>query len=226
MRRGKGERIGILGGTFNPPHIGHLVLAQDAIECLRLDRIILIPCSHPPHKTCTDLAPARERLAMVRGAVRGCPRVEVSDIEIRRGGLSYAVDTLTELRERFPNATLIFMIGSDSLPDLHLWRRIDELLGLCQFAVFHRPGHAAKETKPESLRLPAARARRILRNVFRVHAVEVSSSEIRDRIALGKSIRFLVHPAVERYIESRHLYRAESRGTPRRRGRRSGRGRN
>ena len=122
------ERVGILGGTFNPIHLGHLLIAQDAMEQLGLDRVKFIPSATPPHKTVDKLASERDRLRMITLAIRGNGCFEVDDIEIRRGGKSYSVDTLTELRRREPRAAFYFIIGSDSLRELHLWREV-QLLG-------------------------------------------------------------------------------------------------
>ncbi len=188
-------RLGILGGTFNPIHVGHLLIAQDALEQAGLDRVLFIPCATPPHKVAAKLAPARHRLAMVRRAIRGDRRFAVDDLEIRRGGRSYSVDTLAELRGRHPRAEFHFIIGGDSLPELNHWRDIDRLATLCRFVVVGRPGFQPPARNPYRVR------------IVRGHACDVSSTDIRARCARRQSIRYLVPDAVFRYIRAHNLYR-------------------
>lgn len=187
-------RIGILGGTFNPIHIGHLLIAQDAQEQAGLDRVLFIPCATPPHKLANRLAPVRHRLAMARRAIRGDRRFAVDDLEVRRGGPSYSVDTLLALKRRQPQAEFSFIIGSDSLPDLHSWRNIDRLATLCRFIAVGRPG----------CKLPRANPYRAV--IVRGHACDVSSTDIRARLNRRQSIRYLVPDAVFRYIQAYKLY--------------------
>ncbi len=128
------QRIGILGGTFNPVHLGHLLVAQAACETGRLDKVKFVPAAVPPHKGTGSLVTARHRLAMLQRAVDGDPRFEVDDIEIQRGGRSYSVDTLRALHRSEPAANYFFVIGSDSLAELHLWHDISNLARLCRFS--------------------------------------------------------------------------------------------
>lgn len=200
------DRIGILGGTFNPFHLGHLVLAQDALEKLSLSHIVFVPCATPPHKKCRGLISARHRLAMVEAAIESDERFTVSDIEIKRGGPSYAVDTVREIRDLHPGAAVSFIAGLDSLAELHLWKDIYDLLCLCEFRVFERAGGLSVSEAKAAVRLKPPWKERIVENVTRGHQVEISSSEIRHRIAEGLSIRYLVHPAVEMYISEHRLY--------------------
>ncbi len=139
---GKRKRIGILGGTFNPIHLGHLLVAQDAMEQMALDRVKFIPSATPPHKTAEVLASERDRLQMIRLAIRGNDRFQVDDIEVRRGGKSYSVDTLVELRRRDPKADFYFIIGADSLRELHLWWKAQRVVSLCTFVTV--PGRASR----------------------------------------------------------------------------------
>ena len=192
-------RIGLLGGTFNPIHLGHLLIARDAMEQLHLDRVKFIPAALPPHKPLAGNVSAAHRLRMTRLAVRGEPGLEVDDIEIRRGGRSYSVETVAELKRRHPEAEFYFIIGADSLEELHQWYEIGQLTRLCVFAVLARPG--CKLATPAGLR--------IRRRVVRGHLCEIASRDIRDRLAGGRSIRWLVPENVLRYIQRQKLYQGK-----------------
>ncbi|MCX7887679.1 MAG: nicotinate-nucleotide adenylyltransferase [Verrucomicrobiae bacterium] len=192
----RNARIGLLGGTFDPIHTGHLLMAQDAMETLKLDRVKFIPAAIPPHKSPDGIAPAWDRLRMVRLAVRGCDRFEVDPIEIRRGGPSYSVDTVLELKRRHPFARFFFIIGSDSLAELPQWREIRRLARLCVFAVVARPGFATDVPEGLGLRVRFVKG----------HSCDIASRDIRARVATGRSIRWLVPEVVFRYIQRRKLY--------------------
>ncbi len=202
------ERIGILGGSFNPVHTGHLVMAQDALDHFGLQRVIWMPAAQPPHKPSPLLAPAADRLEMLRLAVQGDARFEVSDDEIQRGGVSYTVDTVRRLREQRPEAEIHLIIGGDTLWELHTWKDIATVRSLCQVVTVARPGSAAERRNPDQLNLPEPWPRTLMANVVTGHLVEISSSDIRQRVSRGQSIRYLVPDAVERYIHSRHLFTA------------------
>ena len=189
--------MGILGGTFNPIHLGHLFIAQDALEQCQLDRVLFIPTAQPPHKSLADNVSATQRLRLLRLAIAGDKRFAVDDLEILRGGKSYSVETVTELRRRQPTADFYFIIGGDSLAELHLWREVEQLVKLCRFLVFARPGYVAKPVG----RLPGLRYK-----LFSTHPTEISSREIRARVARGRSIRYLVPDSVRQYIERQQLY--------------------
>ena len=189
-------RLGIFGGTFNPIHLGHLIIAESAAEALQLDRVVFIPCAQPPHKSPRLLATAPHRLRMAKLAIQGNPRFTCSDIEIRRGGPSYSVETMRHLRTAMPKAQFYFIIGSDSLRELHTWREAEALAELCQFISVTRPGEAISRCR---LKVKVHR--------LEGHPVAIASSEIRSRLALGKSVRYLVPDAVRRYIERHRLYR-------------------
>jgi nicotinate-nucleotide adenylyltransferase len=198
------QRIGILGGTFNPIHLGHLLIAQDAMEQLRLERVKFIPSATPPHKAVDKLASERDRLRMIALAIRGNARFEVDDIEVRRGGKSYSVDTLAELRRREPRVDFYFIIGADSLRELHLWREVQLLAKLCTFITVPRPGFDPKPVVDS--RLDAATRRRLRQHVLRGHVCDIASRDIRSRVASGQSIRYLVPDGVHAYIRRRRLY--------------------
>ncbi len=200
------ERLGIFGGSFNPVHTGHLVMAQDAIDHFGLHKVLWIPAAQPPHKT--SLAPAEDRLEMLRLAVQGDARYEVSDEEVARGGVSFTVDTVERLRARRPEAELHLVIGGDTLRELHTWKDIGRLLTLCRVVTVARPGFSADSIDPALLRLPDPWPRTLLANVITGHLVEISASDIRQRISRRQSIRYLVPESVERYIRERGLYSA------------------
>jgi nicotinate-nucleotide adenylyltransferase len=198
MKRKRRLQIGILGGTFNPIHIGHLLIAQDALEQAALDCVKFIPTAAPPHKKLDGEVSSRQRLAMVRAAIRGNDRFEVDDIEIRRGGKSYSIETLTELKRQMPEADFHFIIGADSLAELATWREIDRLAKLCRFIVAERPGCDAPHPDP----LPGG-----VRGMFITgHVCDVASRDIRARAAKGLSIRYLVPDGVFRYIQRHKIY--------------------
>ena len=201
-------RIGVLGGTFNPIHLGHLIVAQMAMERFELGRVLFIPSATPPHKNGSGLADGRHRLAMVQSAVEGDLRFEASDLEIQRGGRSYTIDTVRALHEKSSSADFYFIIGADTLTELHLWRDIGTLLTLVRFVTLARPGTdlAALRANPDRLRLPPPWPERLLADVAEGRQVDISASDIRHRLAEGLSIRYLVPPGVEMYIAEHHLY--------------------
>lgn len=202
-------RIGIMGGSFNPVHIGHLIAAQDAMDHMGLQRVIFVPAAQPPHKHGVPLASAADRVAMLRLAVGDDPRFEVSTDEIDRGGVSYTVDTLRRFRDRMPGAELHLIVGGDSLLELHTWREIGEILATAEIVTVGRPGVAIPELTSRTLRLPEPWPERLARNVVAGHHIEISSTDIRNRVARRQSIRFLVPAAVERYISDYGLYREQ-----------------
>ena len=193
-------KLGIFGGTFNPIHAGHLLIAQDALEAFDLDKVLFIPSANPPHKEAPDLAAARHRLAMVRLAICGNRRFDCSDIEIKRGGLSYTIDTIGALQKKLPRAKLYLLIGSDSLNEFHKWREANKLAGLCRVVAVLRPGE--RKFQFNRKRLPGLRPL-----TLRAHPFAVSSTEIRDRVRTRRSICYLVPEAVAKYIARHSLYR-------------------
>lgn len=200
------NRVGILGGTFNPIHIGHLVLAQDALERFELTTVLFIPCAAPPHKTNAQVVSGQHRMAMIEAAIEWNPSFEACALELERKGVSYAIDTVTELRSLHPGADLFFLIGLDMLVDLHKWRRIAELLPLCRFISFGRPGYECPP-RAADLQLDPAWAERLLQDVVPGRHLDISSTDIRYRVAEGLSIKYLVPAEVEMYISEHGLYR-------------------
>jgi len=200
------KRIGVFGGSFDPVHMGHLVVAQDAAERLELSEVVFIPAAIPPHKQHLQQVDAKHRLNMLNLAVESDIRFSVSDIELQRGGVSYSIDTVTQLQALRPDAQLFLIVGSDTLVDLHNWYKIDELLGLCEVATFLRPGESDLREIAQKVVLGGRHKERLLGNLVDAHLVAISSSEIRMRIAEGLGIRYLVPPEVEMYIFEHGLY--------------------
>jgi nicotinate-nucleotide adenylyltransferase len=201
------KRIGIMGGSFDPVHMAHLVIAQDATERLELSEVVFVPAAIPPHKQHLQQVDAEHRLNMLRLAVEADFRFSVSDIELKRGGISYTIDTMVELKKTEPNAEWILVVGSDTLIDLHNWYKVDELLDLCEVATFVRPGENNPKEIAGKILLADCRKEQLLANLVESHLVDISSTEIRMRVAEGLSIRYLVPPEVEMYIYEHGLYR-------------------
>ena len=192
------RRIGVFGGTFDPPHVGHLALAEWAREALSLDRVIFVPAARPPHKRGKRMSAAEDRVAMTRLAVRGNRAFAVSTIEVRRTGPSYTVDTLRALARAHPRAQLWLLMGEDSLREFHTWHAPERILALARLAVAGRPGARA----PRSVGR-AARGRVV---VLRNPGLQIASSAIRARVRAGRSVRYLVPDAVARYAAAHRLY--------------------
>ncbi len=201
-------RLGILGGTFDPIHLGHLLLAEQAREELALDRVLLIPASRPPHKPGAPITPYSDRFAMLSLALEGTTGLIASELEREDLRPSYTVDTLRRLATLEPEAELWLLLGADSLRDLPAWREPEEIMRLARLAVYARPSEEEPNLAPADPALadPPPQATELSGPRLRL-----ASTEIRARVAAGRSIRFLVPPAVERYIHEHGLYLAEER---------------
>jgi len=197
-------RVGILGGTFNPPHIGHLVCASEAATQLKLDRVLLTPVAVPPHKEARADPGAAVRLELCRLAVAGDERLGVCDLEVVRGGSSYTVDTLRELHARDPEDHLTFILGGDIALGLPAWHEPEAVLGLATLAVAERTGAARADVAE---RLAEAFGDLASLRFFDMPTIDVSSSEVRARIAAGRPIRYLVPDLVAARIDQGGLYR-------------------
>jgi nicotinate-nucleotide adenylyltransferase len=184
------KRIGIMGGTFDPIHHGHLILARDAVEQLQLDQLLFIPAAISPHKVGRQPAAAELRVEMIRAAIRDEPRFCLDTLELERQAPSYTVDTIEALKRRDPDAQFIYLIGEDNVAQLPTWHRFAELSQMLQFVVLDRSGLRAEHPYPVVRRL-----------------IDISATDIRNRVARGASIRYLVPPAVENLIRERQLYR-------------------
>ncbi len=191
-------KIGFLGGSFDPVHFGHLLAAQDAYEQHNLDRLILVPAAQAPLKPNDVQSTAEQRLAMLHAAVEWDDRFEISDVELRRGGVSYTVDSVRHFRTIYPQDQLYWVIGGDQLPKLHLWKDIAELAQLIEFIFLERPGYPSK-AGPD---IPGLRLHRC-----DGHLLAISSTELRERTRQRLSLDYFVpHKAIV-YIQDHSLYR-------------------
>jgi nicotinate-nucleotide adenylyltransferase len=190
-------KIGFLGGSFDPVHFGHLLAGQDVYEQYKLDRLILVPAAQAPLKPQEMQSSPEDRLAMLRAAIEWDRRLEIADIELRRGGVSYTIDSVRHFRAMFPRDELFWIIGGDQLPKLNEWKSITELAGILEFIFLERPGHPAKQTPDISgLRLHRCDG----------HLIEISSSELRQRVRQGLSLHYFCPQKVIAYIETHKLY--------------------
>jgi len=194
--------IGLLGGTFNPVHKGHLSIAHEAIRLFDLEAIWFIPCGIPPHKPTTHLASNKDRLAMLRLAIANEPRFEALSIEFDRPGTSYTLDTIEALRSQHPEQPFVFIIGADTLPELHTWHRPLEILEGIRIVTLARPGFTPD---PEALHLPAPWPDRLLADLRAGHPLAVASRDIRDQIAMGQPVPLVPEPVMH-YIQEHNLY--------------------
>lgn len=201
-------RIGIMGGTFDPIHIGHLIVAQEAAWKLEMDQVFFMPSARPPHKQNRRVTPDHCRLEMVRRATTGNPLFGVEPIELEREELSYTAVTLELLRERLgpePQTEIFFIIGTDAAADLLSWQRPDRVLELAHFAVVGRPGYAFPIEKLQA-GLPSINVKERV-TLVDVPLLEIAAQEIRERVQLGAPIHYLVPASVEEYIFNEGLYR-------------------
>jgi len=196
------RRIGIFGGTFDPVHIGHLVIVSELKHALSLDHVLVVPTGDPPHKPDQPLTAAFHRVRMLQLALEGRIGYSIDRIDLDRAGPSYTADTLTTLSLRNPRTQLVFLMGEDSLRDLHSWRDPKRILELAEIGVGCRPG-VAVDLAAIYERLPSAQGRVSL---VEVPQIDVASRDLRRRVASGEPIAFLVFPEVESYIYKHGLY--------------------
>jgi nicotinate-nucleotide adenylyltransferase len=196
---GPSGAFALFGGSFNPPHVAHLAVAAAAAETAGVDRVIWMPAATSPHKRAgAGAEPTPEhRVEMTRHAVRGNPAFSVSDLELRRGGVSYTVDTLRALRDAWPEAEAALILGGDSLAGFMSWREPEEILRLARLLVYRRPGFDETDVPPEVLR----RTRFV-----DAPALDLSSTHLRERLAAGRTVRYLVPDAVIEYAQRNGLY--------------------
>jgi nicotinate-nucleotide adenylyltransferase len=201
-------RLGLFGGSFDPVHYGHLLLAECCREQCRLDEVWFVPAATPPHKQTRALSPAAQRIEMLELATGGQPAFRVSRIEVERGGVSYTVDTLAALAAEDPKRELFFLLGADSLEDLPNWREPARICQLATPVVVRRPGASAVDFDVLAGLAPPDRLAEFRRYQVEMPLVDLSSSEIRRRVAAAESIRYRTPRAVETYIQSHGLYGA------------------
>lgn len=200
------KKVGISGGTFDPVHHGHLIIAQEVREKLELDKVLFIPVGLPPHKKDHRVTEAEHRYNMVFEAVRSNPFFEASRIEIDREGYTYTIDTLLHLKRIYGDDTkLFFIIGADVVPELVTWKRFEEVFRLCEFVAVNRPG-PQKENFFESIRYLKERYSAII-HIIKLPLIEISSTDIRNRVKDGRPIKYLVPECVEKYIYENSLYK-------------------
>ncbi len=195
--------IGLLGGTFNPVHEGHLSIAREAMRLFDLAAVWFIPCSIPPHKPATGLAPNADRLAMLQLALADEPRFKALPIEFDRPGTSYSLDTITALQAAHPGQPFVFIIGADTLPELHTWHKPLEILERIRIVSLARPGFTTPD--PEALQLPPPWPDQLLAHLRTGTPLAVASRDIRDQIAAGQPVPLVPEP-VMRYIQEHNLY--------------------
>lgn len=191
-------KVGIFGGTFNPPHMGHLIVAEWSREALQLDKVLFVPAAISPHKIDLDIVEAHHRLEMLSCAIQGNRYFDFTDMEVQRGGISFTVDTLKALKERHQDDVLSLLIGADNLGDFHTWKEPEVILTLAEVVVLTRPGFSANgvdERFEKSVSL------------LEVPEIAIESRQIRRRVKEGRSIRYLVPFPVEAYIQKHGLYR-------------------
>jgi len=191
--------IGVFGGSFNPPHIGHLVLAQSALDALKLDAVLFVPAYASPFKSLVSLAAANDRCEMVQLAVSDNTRFRAESWEALREETSYTVDTLRYLKDAYSGARLHLLLGADTFEEFHLWKNPDDILSMVTLCVAERPGHSS--TVQHAYSDVACR--------FSMPLLDISSTDIRRRVCEGHSIQYLVPWAVKVFIESRGLYRRQ-----------------
>lgn len=199
-------RLGLFGGTFDPPHLGHLVVAQEVAEHLSLDRVIFLVAGLPPHKIGDLLSSPLVRVEMARAAVAGNQLFEVSEVELDRKGPTYTVDTLRGFRAAYPDAELFFLLGADQLAEFHEWQEPEGIAGLATLVAVGREGVATEDLSP----VDPGSGEKLKFKSLDVTRVDISSTEVRARVRDGRSIRYLVPEAVLRIIETHRLYRSIS----------------
>ncbi|MFT4298470.1 MAG: nicotinate-nucleotide adenylyltransferase [Aeromicrobium sp.] len=204
---GERRRIGVMGGTFDPIHHGHLVAASEVQATFGLDEVVFVPTGQPWQKAGRDVSPAEHRYLMTVIATAANPRFEVSRVDIDRDGPTYTIDTLRDLVGRYPDADLFFITGADAMAQILTWRDHDELFDLAQFVACTRPGHDLDEAMIAAL--PVGRV-----TIEEIPALAISSTDCRDRVRSGQPVWYLVPDGVVQYIGKHRLYTPTDQGTP------------
>ncbi|PKM75823.1 MAG: nicotinic acid mononucleotide adenylyltransferase [Firmicutes bacterium HGW-Firmicutes-15] len=201
------KSLGILGGTFDPIHYGHIVAAECARDACHLDRVLFVPAARPPHKDLNEVLDSQHRFEMVKMAVQDNPDFAASALELKREGLSYTVETIASYQQEFPGAKIFFIIGVDALLLINTWKDVERLATLCNFIVVTRPGYHLRHEEEPFREIPAAIWEKIL--LVPIPGLYISSSDIRQRVAKGQTIKYLLPPAIEEYILKNDLYTEE-----------------
>ncbi len=202
------QRVLLYGGSFDPVHHGHLIVARDVVEHLGAARTILIPSASPPHKQDRQLAPAADRVEMCRLSVAGDPQFEVSDWEVGQPGPNYTLNTVAHFRaELGPAAELFWLIGMDTLPELETWYHARELVDLCTVVTAARPGFAPPDQARLTRSFSTGQVERLLGHVIPSPEIQIAARDIRARVAAGRSVRYLTPEPVRNHIQGRGLYR-------------------
>jgi nicotinate-nucleotide adenylyltransferase len=189
-------KIGLFGGSFNPPHIGHLIVAEEVFYALRLAKVLFIPTNIPPHKRCE--IPPELRYEMTCIAISGNPRFDITDIELKRGGTSYTVDTLRDLHGQFRETDFYLLVGADEFAQIETWKEPETVLSLAHLVVMLRPGHDLTEVSHQF---------RDRCTTIEVPLIEISSTYVRELVKQGRNMEYVVPPGVARFIETKNLYR-------------------
>ncbi|WP_347488049.1 nicotinate-nucleotide adenylyltransferase [Desulfoscipio sp. XC116] len=202
----KKRRIGLMGGTFDPIHHGHLVAAEEARCQFGMEKVIFIPTGKPPHKTGRDISPPEHRLEMTEKAVSSNPYFTISDLEIQREGLSYTIDTVRAMKELYAGWEMFFITGSDAVLEILAWKNVDGLLKECFFVAATRPGFQLGSVSHKLGHLPEGSLAKI--KTIEVPALAISSTDIRNRVRQGRPIKYLLPEAVEKFIYQNNLYQS------------------
>ncbi|MDS1029422.1 nicotinate-nucleotide adenylyltransferase [Bacillota bacterium LX-D] len=197
--------LGIMGGTFDPIHYGHLVTAEAARETFNLEKVFFVPSGKPPHKKAYSVTEARHRYLMTILAVVTNPYFEASSIEFDRAGYSYAIDTVKEFKQRYTGTEIFFITGADAILEILTWKNVDELMQLCHFIAATRPGTKMKEITAFLKKLPTVLQKKI--HLLEIPALAISSTDIRRRVAEGRTIKYLLPEPIEQYIVKNNLYK-------------------
>ncbi len=198
------KSIGILGGTFDPIHNGHLYIAQEALNAFNLDKVIFVPGGNPPHKRDKNITSPSIRYELVKMAIREYPEFSISDYEINKKGYSYTYETLEHFKEKEENAQIYFITGADCLMHIYEWKNVHSILKLCNFVVFNRPGYSREEILKQKLKVENQYKKEIL--LLDLLNIEISSSYIRDKIKAGVNMEYFMPPAVYNTIITLKLY--------------------
>lgn len=202
-------KIGIMGGTFNPIHNGHLIMSEQIREQIGLDKIIFVPCYLPPHKSGENVISGSHRINMAKIATQDNDFFDVSDIEIREGKVSYSIDLVKKIKSIYPQDDIYFLIGEDSLLDLHTWRDIKQLLDLCTFVTAKRTQNIdlAKEFQDNNTLFDKKNMEKLCQNIVQTNVITLSSSEIREKTMNNCSLKYIIPEKVNTYIKENNLYR-------------------